>query len=158
MTGLVIAPVIPSSTSAARTRSQKSSARRVLPLVTVATPPAAPADVIYGMGRMDASGRIADRTVTHALGWHAGDRLTLTGTPGGVIARRAPDGMVTLTTRPYITIPAALRRRCGLQPGDRVLLAAKLGDNLMTVYPLAVVDQAIREHRRSTDHLGGDRS
>jgi hypothetical protein len=29
------------------------------------------------MGRIDASGRVADRVVTQALGWQLGDRLTL---------------------------------------------------------------------------------
>jgi hypothetical protein len=40
-----------------------------------------------------------------------------------VIARRDPGGMVTMASKPYLVIPAALRRRCGLRPGDRVLLA-----------------------------------
>lgn len=159
MTAGLITPVIPSCTGSARTRSRRSqgpSARRVLPLATVATPPVPPMGVVYGMGRLDVSGRVADRTITRVLGWHAGDRLTVTGTAGGVIARRDPEGMVTLPVRPYVAIPAALRRRCGMQPGDQVLLAARPDDSLLTVYPLAVVDQAIREHASPAD--GGERS
>jgi hypothetical protein len=34
--------------------------------------------VVYGIGRIDASGRIVDRTVTSTPGWSGGDRLTLT--------------------------------------------------------------------------------
>jgi hypothetical protein len=34
--------------------------------------------VVYGLGRIDASGRVADQSVTCALGWRGGDRLTLT--------------------------------------------------------------------------------
>jgi hypothetical protein len=34
--------------------------------------------VVYGIGRIDASGRIADRAITSALCWSGGDRLTLT--------------------------------------------------------------------------------
>ena len=88
---------------------------------------AVPADVVYGIGRIDASGRIGDRAVISALGWRGGDRLTLTADAGVVTARRDPGGMVTLPPAAYITIPAALRRRCGLEPGDRVLLAAVPG-------------------------------
>ena len=77
---------------------------------------------MYGIGRIDASGRIADRAVISALGWRGGDRLTLTADAGVVTARRDPGGMITLPGRAYIAIPAELRR-CGLQPGDRVLLA-----------------------------------
>ena len=76
----------------------------------------------YGFGRMDESGRVADRAMTSVLGWQAGDRLTLTAAAGVVIARREPGGMVTMPSKPYLVIPAALRRRCGLRPGDRMLL------------------------------------
>jgi hypothetical protein len=61
--------------------------------------PAVPDDVVYGTGQIDKSGRVADRAITIALGWQPGDRLTLTAAAG------------------------ALRRRFGLRPGDRVLLA-----------------------------------
>jgi bifunctional DNA-binding transcriptional regulator/antitoxin component of YhaV-PrlF toxin-antitoxin module len=111
--------------------------------------PSAPADVIYGIGRIDASGRIADRAVTRALGWRGGDRLTLTAEADVVTARRDPGGMITLPGRAYIAIPAALRRRCGLEAGDRVLLAAIPADDTLTAYSLAVVDQAIRAHGAS---------
>jgi bifunctional DNA-binding transcriptional regulator/antitoxin component of YhaV-PrlF toxin-antitoxin module len=106
--------------------------------------PPAPEDVVYGIGRIDASGRIADRTVIRALGWSGGDRLTMTADAGVIMAHRDPGGMVTLPGRAYIAIPAPLRRRCGLQPGDRVLLAAVPDDDTLTAYCLAVVDQAIR--------------
>jgi bifunctional DNA-binding transcriptional regulator/antitoxin component of YhaV-PrlF toxin-antitoxin module len=108
--------------------------------------PVAPDDVRYGLGRIDESGRVADRTITSALGWHAGDRLTLTAAAGVVIARRDPAGMVTMPAKPYIAIPAALRRRCGLRPGDRVLLAVIPAEDALAAYSFAVVDEAIRAH------------
>jgi bifunctional DNA-binding transcriptional regulator/antitoxin component of YhaV-PrlF toxin-antitoxin module len=43
-----------------------------------------------------------------------------------------------------VVIPAALRRRCGLRPGDQVLLAAWTDEDALAAYPLAVVDSAIR--------------
>jgi len=102
--------------------------------------------VVYGIGRVDASGRVADRAVTCALGWAAGDRLTVTAEAGVVITRRDPGGMVSVPARLCVVIPAALRRRCGLHAGDRVLLAALPGEDALAAYPLAVVDQAIRAH------------
>src|SRR6185295_18743974 len=97
---------------------------RTLPLAAPQIPGPGPVDVVYGMGRLDSSGRVADQVITRVLGWHPGDRLTLTGTPGIVTAHRDPAGMVTLGRKPYVTIPAVLRDRCGLHAGDRVLLAA----------------------------------
>ena len=111
--------------------------------------------MVYGFGRIDAAGRIADRAVISALGWRCGDRLTLTADAGVVTARRDPAGMVTLPASGYITIPAALRRRCGLEPGDRVLLAAVPADDMLSAYPLAVVDQAIRAHGAFPHAYGG---
>jgi hypothetical protein len=60
---------------------------------------AVPDDVVYGFGRMDESGRVADRAMTSALGRQPGDRLTLTAAAGVVIARRDPAGLVTLPAK-----------------------------------------------------------
>ena len=117
-------------------------AARPLPL---ARPPDRP-DVIYGFGRTDASGRVADRAVISALGWRGGDRLTLTADAGVMVARRDPGGMVTVPDRPHIVIPAAVRHHCGLRTGDRVLLAALPAEDTLAAYSFAVVDQAIRAH------------
>jgi hypothetical protein len=114
-----------------------------------------PEDVVYGFGRIDSSGRICDRAIVTALGWRGGDRLTVTADAGRVTARRDPGGMVTLPGRAYIAIPAALRHRCGLEPGDRVLLAAVPGDDTLAAYSLAVVDQAIRAHGAFPHAPGG---
>ncbi|HET9898921.1 MAG TPA: AbrB/MazE/SpoVT family DNA-binding domain-containing protein [Streptosporangiaceae bacterium] len=146
MTASVIPPVIPSSAPARGRAAAGVAASRALPLAGL-PPRAAPAgDVVYGLGRVDASGRIADRAVLGALGWRDGDRLTMTADAGVVVARRDPGGMVTLPSRPCVVIPAALRRRCGLQPGDRVLLAALPGQDVLAALPLAILDEAIREH------------
>ena len=145
MTAQPLGPVIPSSGGSA-VRRPRSAAGRPLPLAHPEPVPPAPGDVVYGIGRIDASGRIADRAVISALGWSGGDRLTLTADAGVVTARRDPGGMITLPARAYIAIPAPLRRRCGLRPGDRVLLAAAPRHDTLTALSLAVVDQAIRAH------------
>jgi bifunctional DNA-binding transcriptional regulator/antitoxin component of YhaV-PrlF toxin-antitoxin module len=150
-----LTPVIPSSGGLAARRWSRSAAGRPLPLARPVPVPAAPQDVVYGIGRIDASGRIADRAVISALGWADGDRLTLTADAGIVTARRDPGGMVTLPARAYIAVPARLRRRCGLRAGDRVLLAAVPGDATLTAYCLAVVDQAIRAAYGSFPHAQG---
>ena len=111
----------------------------------LASPPGRP-DVVYGFGRIDASGRVADRVTIAALGWRGGDRLTLTADAEVMIARRDPGGMVTVPGRAYVAIPAALRRRCGLRARDHVLLAASPGQDMLAAYSFAVVDQALRAY------------
>ena len=59
MTAWSLAPVIPSSAVPA-TRQRARSAGRRLPMAESAHLPSLPEDVVYGTGRIDASGRIAD--------------------------------------------------------------------------------------------------
>ena len=111
--------------------------------------------MVYGTGRIDASGRVTDQAISCALGWREGDRLTLTASPGVVTARRDPGGMVTVPARACIAIPAVLRRRCGLRAGDRVLLAAVPGQDMLAALSFAVVDQALRAHGTFPHAPGG---
>jgi bifunctional DNA-binding transcriptional regulator/antitoxin component of YhaV-PrlF toxin-antitoxin module len=150
MTARTVPAVIPSP-GPGRHRQGKPGAGRPMPL---ASPPDRP-DAVYGFGRVDASGRVADRVTITALGWQGGDRLTLTADGGVMIARRDPGGMITVPTRPYLVIPAALRRRCGLRAGDQVLLAALPGEDMLAAFSCAVVDQAIRADGRFPRAEGG---
>jgi len=104
---------------------------------------------------MDESGRVGDRTVIGTLGWKPGDRLTLIGAEGVIVARRDPAGLVVMPAKPYVVIPAVLRRRCGLQAGDRVLLAVFPGEDALAAYSFAVVDQALRAHASLARSAGG---
>ena len=113
--------------------------------------------MVYGLARVDRSGRVADRTVTGALGWRGGDRLTLTAEAGVVVIRRDPSGLVTLPPRSCVPIPAALRHRCGLLPGDPVLLTAVPAEDTLTAYSLTVVDQALAALIPFPAREGGDR-
>jgi hypothetical protein len=151
---LPLAPVIPSSGVPAWQHARPAVARR-LPLASPVQVPSAPGDVVYGIARVDASGRICERAVITALGWAGGDRQTFTADAGVVAAHRDPGGMVALLASGYITIPAALRRRCGLAAGDKVLLAALPDRGSLAAYSLAVVDQAIRAHGSFQYVLGG---
>ena len=141
MTARPVPPVVPGA-SRDRHRPGRPGAGHPMPL---ASPPGRP-DVVCGFGRIDASGRVADRVTIAALGWRGGDRLTVTAEAGVMIARRDPGGMVTVPSRPYVRIPAPLRRRCGLRAGDHVLLAASPGQDMLAAYSFTVVDQALRDH------------
>jgi len=153
VTGTLIAPVIPSSAAARPSRAP--AAARMLPLTAPPVrPPVLPRDVVYGLARVD---RVADRTVTGALGWRGGDWLTLTASAGVEVIRRDPSGLVTLPPRSCVPVPAALRRRCGLLPGDPVLLTAAPAEDTLTAYSLAVVDQALAALIPFPAREGGDR-
>jgi hypothetical protein len=61
MTAQPFAPVIPSSAVPAGRQRARSAAGRPLPLARPVPAPSLPEHVVYGIGRIDASGRIADR-------------------------------------------------------------------------------------------------
>jgi hypothetical protein len=158
VTSALIPPVILPRPAAGSQPRGRHGASSTLPLgASLGQVPVLTADVVYGLGLIDASGRVADRTVTCALGWRGGDRLTLTACAGVVTARRDPDGLATLPPRHCITIPATLRYRCGLLPGDPVLLAAQPAEDTLTAYSLAVVDQALRARIPFPAQKAGDR-
>jgi len=146
MTAPRIAPLIPPRARPGGREHARPAIARRLPVAAAPEVPVVPDDVVYGFGRMDESGRVADRAMISALGWQPGDRLTITAGAGVVIARRDPGGLVTMPAKPYLVIPAALRRRCGLRPGDRVLLAVFPDRDALAAYSFAVVDQALRAH------------
>jgi hypothetical protein len=77
MTARPVPPVIPGARRGHRCEG-RPGAGRPMPL---ASPPGRP-DVVYGFGRIDASGRVADRATIWALGWRVGDRLTVTAEAG----------------------------------------------------------------------------
>ena len=56
MTGPLIAPVIPPATRSSARRRRAAGAGRRLPVAAVPVPPAAPQDMLYGFGRIDAAG------------------------------------------------------------------------------------------------------
>jgi len=150
-----IAPVIPSAGRVANMPRVRPTAVRPLPMADPAAALSVPAGVVYGTGRIDASGRVTDHVVSCALGWREGDRLTLTASPGVVTARRDPRGMITVPARACLAIPAVLRRRCGLRAGDRVLLAAVPDQDMLAAFSFAVVDQALRAHDAFPPGIGG---
>jgi len=128
-----------------------------LPLAVPPDSPAPASELVYGMGRVDASGRVGDSEVIRALGWVAGERLTITAANGVVLARRDPAGLHVVRDCAHLTIPAVLRRRYGLDPGTRVLLAGHPDAQLLAACAMAVVDQVLRAQMSLPAGEGGAR-
>jgi len=110
--------------------------------------------VVYGLSALDDRGRLADRTIMRVLGWSAGLRLDISETRGMLVIRSRASGESHVTGRGYLRVPAALRHRCGLETGDRVLLAADPGQGQLVVYPPAALDALITQ--QATDSLDGE--
>ncbi len=103
--------------------------------------------MLYGVGRVDASGRVASRDIVRALGWHPGDKLDVVIALSAIVILASPDGLFTVPPRPYIVIPAAARRQHGIETGDHVLLAAAPEYGIVIVHTRqAMNDMLARYH------------
>jgi hypothetical protein len=66
--------------------------------------------------------------------------LSIRAAGGLVIVSAGADGPFGVTRQGHLRLPAALRRGCGIGPGDRVLLAAEPAKGVLVVHPPAALD------------------
>ncbi len=144
-----IAPILPGNRRAALLVSPPSGPRRPLPLATVPTPwTPRTCKVDYGMSAMDSGGRIInDRITAEVLRWAPGTALTASATEDQVLVIRPdPSGGLHVTPIGHLRLPAAIRHRCRLRAGDRLLLAADPDEGELRLYPPAALDNLIDHH------------
>lgn len=117
--------------------------------------------LVYGMGRLDAKGRVTDRAVFAALGWARGTRCAAALREDVLVVCPDPAGPLTISAHHSLVIAARYRRWCGLLAGDRVLLVADLvHERLWVQGPAAVRAMIVGYHAWLTgddpDQLSGD--
>jgi bifunctional DNA-binding transcriptional regulator/antitoxin component of YhaV-PrlF toxin-antitoxin module len=106
--------------------------------------------MLYDIARVDQSGRISNRGIVRALGWQPGDKLDVVPALGGIVILSSPDGLLTVSARPFIVIPVAARRLHNIEPGDHVLLAAAPKYRLVIIHTRqAINDMLARYHSGS---------
>ena len=104
------------------------------------------ASMLYDIGRVDGSGRVASNDLIEALHWRPGSKLDIILTPRMIVIRRASDGLFSIPRRPCIIIPSHVRRPHGIKPGDHVLIAAAPDYDVLIVYPLSALDEMISRY------------
>jgi bifunctional DNA-binding transcriptional regulator/antitoxin component of YhaV-PrlF toxin-antitoxin module len=104
------------------------------------------ASMLYDIGRVDGSGRVASNGLIEALHWRPGSKLDIILTPRMIVIRAASDGLFSIPRRPCIIIPSHVRRPHGIKPGDYVLIAAAPDYDLLIVYPLSALDEMISRY------------
>ena len=104
------------------------------------------ASMIYGIRRVDRSGRVAGGDIVDALRWRPGSALDVIVTLHAIVIRTAPGGRLRVPPRPCIIIPSHARRPHGISPGDHVLIAAAPEFGLVIVYPLSALDEMISRY------------
>ncbi|MEU8256528.1 hypothetical protein AB0C06_19960 [Micromonospora inaquosa] len=153
---MTVAPLIPPLTPPAQSKGtdRRLGTLRRPPLPLPDLPAARKSASVYGLAAIDVSGRIADRMIVRAFGWGCGTRLQIRESAGLIVVRRDPQGVFTLTGQGHLHLPAAARKWCGLQPGDRLLLAADPIAGVLIVHPPATLDAVVAQIHAAA--LGGE--
>jgi hypothetical protein len=116
-----------------------------LPVPRLATPPSRDS-TYHTVTAIDVWGRLADRSPLQRLHWQPGLPLAVSITQGAILVIPHHDGRHTVTSQGHLRLPAAVRRVCRLEAGDRLLLAACPARNFLVAYPMFVVDAMLLAH------------
>jgi hypothetical protein len=97
------------------------------------------------MSAVDARGRLADRVVIAALGWHPGDLLTVRVAGGAITITTGAEGYIAVSRNGRVHLPAEARHACAIDVGDRVLLAAEPAQGTLVVHPSVRLDLLLQQ-------------
>jgi bifunctional DNA-binding transcriptional regulator/antitoxin component of YhaV-PrlF toxin-antitoxin module len=122
---------------------------RALPLTRLQRLPRE-TSMLYGIGRVDASGRVANREIIEALRWRPGDRLEIILMPSAIVIRTCPDGPMRVPQRPAIVIPRPARTLHQIEAGDHVLLAAAPAYDLVIVHTFSALDDMLASYHSTS--------
>ena len=154
-------PSAASATGGAQTAAQDIVAALALPLSPTSAEPLRPLPLVglqqlsrdttmlYGVGRVDASGRVSNRDIVRALGWQPGDRLEVIPTLSAIVILSSPDGLLSVPVKPYIVIPASARRLHNIEAGDHVLLAAAPEYGIVIIHTRQAMNDMLARYHSS---------
>lgn len=135
-----------------RRPSDTPAGDRSLPLPQI-TPSRYARPMWFGMSTIDGHGRVASRFFREVLGWMPGQRVDLSLTTDHILIA-VVESAITRSSRVHavingpgwLVIPAAIRRRAGIGPGDRLLLAADNNPNEIHIYSPVLLTLALRQY------------
>ncbi|KZM75466.1 hypothetical protein AWN90_18980 [Nocardia terpenica] len=105
----------------------------------------------YSVAVICCHGQVGDRAAVKRLGWLPEQPISLTVAGRTAVAFEHSDGGFRVDHDGHLRLPAVIRHRCGIEPGDRLLIAASVPGRLLLIYPLVVIDQALSTlHEQAT--------
>lgn len=99
----------------------------------------------YVISSSDSSGRLADRRVVRALGWAAGDRVTIACQDHRIFVRRYQHGTLTIGSHGYLRIPATICHRLRIKKGDRLLAHGDPQHGLLVISTVDLLEHYARQ-------------
>ena len=102
----------------------------------------------YAFTTVDDRGRLGDRSLIRALNWFPGTSLKPIVLNDEVIVLSRSAGTAAVTKQGHVRIPAAIRHRCQLRAGDRLLLTTSDDHDLLVVCTTWALDRMLVVHAR----------
>jgi hypothetical protein len=132
---------------------RKRSAEQPLPLTDLHRLPR-DTSMLYGFGRVDASGRVSERHIIQALDWKPGQRLDVVLIAHGIVIRSSTDGQIVLPRTGRLAIPVSARRHCNIEGGDQLLLAAAPDHGVVIIHTATALDDMLVQYHASSPSAG----
>lgn len=121
------------------------SGLRGLPIPELPSVPG-PSGIFFVTTKMDDRGRLADRSALRELAWQPGSPVSFT-IVGAVIVAAPHRGRFMITQQGHVRIPAPVRHRCRIRPGDPLMLLVPSARDRLAIYTASALEAAL---------LGGD--
>lgn len=120
-----------------------------LPLPPLSAP-APPPSLYFTVTPVDVRGRLADRSPIRVLGWRPGQPVTITVLQQAIVVTAQAGEAESITRQGHLRIPARIRHVCGLNAGDRLLVAAAPTPGVLVVYTMGLLESILLEHHAAT--------
>ncbi|MET8907575.1 AbrB/MazE/SpoVT family DNA-binding domain-containing protein [Micromonospora sp. NPDC004551] len=79
------------------------------------------------------------------MGWQPGRGLDIQPHQRALVIGTAQNGRYKVGSRGALPLPAPVRRMCGIEPGEPVLLAALIAQGLLVVHPVSTVARLVAD-------------
>jgi hypothetical protein len=116
-----------------------------LPLAQLLLPTRTPS-LYCALTPIDDRGRLADRSPIRALGWPPRQPITISVLQETVVVISQPNGTESITRQGHLRLPAPVRHLCHLTPGNRLLLAAAPGPDILVGYTMPLLESILLTH------------
>ena len=107
----------------------------------------------YAVTTVDNRGRLADRSPLRVLGWPAETPISITVVQALIVIVARDGGTEAITRQGHLRLPAAVRHRCRLDPGARLLLAAWPERDLLLACTAAALDAVLLPYHASLEQV-----
>lgn len=105
----------------------------------------------------DRAGRLADRSVLQLVDWNPHDKVRFVLQGDVITVTAAASSATSITTQGHLRIPLAIRRRCRIDAGTRLLIATRPDTRTLAICTMSAVQEMLLARLTAADQSNGPR-